>query len=494
MRNKGSITIYMCLIMTIVISLIVTGIRSVGVADARLLMVSSVDLGLYSVFGQYDKTCLKETNLLFVDGGYGKGTLQMNRIYQTLKQDIADNFLAGQGTVMQKNFGNGALEKGSITGYTLATDAKGKVFQTQVIDYMESTLGAQGVRLLLNQFSDEDKTVEEQQEYVEGDSGDAIEEYEQLKDEGEGDVASDEGQEIVDNESTPVTGKEPPKDFVNPIEVIKKVREMGLLTLVVPKEHMVSEKTLDLSQTVSMRPLSQGMGVIAYDGDVDTIKGNLLFQEYIVQNLGNYTKMDSNTSLSYAIEYILQGKDSDMENLKGVVNQLFLMREAANAAHLMKDPVKKNELSAMALVIGTAIGLPGAAPAIEKILLLCWAFGESVLDIRELLSGGTIALIKDQGSWQLSLERLPYLTEGLDSLRKSSEKGLSYVDYLRVLLFLRKDEDKVMRTMDVVEMSIQNKKEESFYLDSCIASLEVEVSMRAWDQTFIIQRNYGYGM
>lgn len=498
MRCKGSMTIYLCLIMTILISIIVTGIRSVAVADARLQIASATDLGLYSLFGQYDKTCLEQTHLLFLEGGYGEEHLQMDQVYRTLEQDITYNFLAGQGAVMQKNIWNAAVKKGSITGYTLATDAGGNVFKGQVIDYMEKTLGVQAVRLLINKLQDEDTIVERQQEdHGSKDSSDAITEYEQLqedakREEEDYDLSESTKGENVSDQKGDVAAD---PDFVNPIEVIKRLREMGLLTLVLPNPDNVSKNAMDLPSSVSGRSLQRGMGVIAYQPDVDSIKGNLLFQEYIMQNCGSYTDIAEKKSIQYELEYILQGKSSDIENLKGVVNQLLLMREAANAAHLMTDPVKKAQLSSAALTISVAIGMPYAESAIEGILLLCWAFGESILDIRELLAGGKVALVKDSSSWQLPIENLPYLAEGLDSFRKSSNKGLNYNDYLRVLLTLRSGQDKVMRCMDIVEMQIRQKEgKQNFRLDSCIAALEIQMEMSACDRIFSIQRNYGYDM
>lgn len=497
MHYKGSITIYLCLIMSILISVIGTGIRSAALANARLQIASAADLGLYSMFGQYDKECLEQTHLLFLDGGYGEESLQMNHIYQALEQDISYNFLAGQGTVMQKNMWNAAVKKGSITGYTLATDAGGNVFKGQVIDYMERTLGAQGVQLLINKLQNEDTIVEKQQDDNQKNSSEAIAEYEQLKEDAKQREENIDTSEIAEGENISEQGQNTLADpnFVNPIEIIKSLQELGILTLVLSNPEEVSKKTIDLSDCVSGRSLQRGMGVISYHPDVDSIKGNLLFQEYILQNCCSYANTAEKKSIQYELEYILQGKSSDIENLNGVVTHLLLMREAANAAHLMTDPVKKAQLSATALAISSAIAMPYAESAIEGILLLCWAFGESILDIRELLAGGEIALVKDSSSWQLSVENLPYLAEGLDSFRKSSTKGLSYNDYLRILLTLKSGQDKIMRSMDVMEMRVrQNAEKQNFRLDSCIAALEIQMEMSACNQTFSIQRNYGYDM
>lgn len=65
---------------------------------------------------------------------------------------------------------------------------------------------------------------------------------------------------------------------------------------------------------------------------------------------------------------------------------------------------------------------------------MCWSFAESILDLRELFHGGRVPLTKTAATWQLSLENLPNLLEGLDSQRRDAKGGMSYEDYLQVLL------------------------------------------------------------
>ncbi len=61
-------------------------------------------------------------------------------------------------------------------------------------------------------------------------------------------------------------------------------------------------------------------------------------------------------------------------------------------------------MNAMALTIASALAIPVASGIISAALIGCWAFAESVLDVRELLDGGKVALVKTDGSsWQLSL-------------------------------------------------------------------------------------------
>ena len=43
----------------------------------------------------------------------------------------------------------------------------------------------------------------------------------------------------------------------------------------------------------------------------------------------------------------------------------------------------------MALALATAVALPMLEPVVKQVLLAAWAFGESVMDLRSLMSGKT---------------------------------------------------------------------------------------------------------
>ena len=55
-KERGSITLFLALILSLLLSLVCTSIESVCMASARTQILNSMDIGLYSVFGQYDKS------------------------------------------------------------------------------------------------------------------------------------------------------------------------------------------------------------------------------------------------------------------------------------------------------------------------------------------------------------------------------------------------------------------------------------------------------
>lgn len=194
------------------------------------------------------------------------------------------------------------------------------------------------------------------------------------------------------------------------------------------------------------------------------------------------------------MEYILFGKDTDLDNLKSMANKLLLIREGVNMAAILADSVKRAQVQTLAAAIASAFLVPPATAAIEAALMLCWAFAESILDVRELFAGGKVSLVKSAQEWQLSLENLQNLLDGLDSIRKGSSSGMDYEDYLQVMLLTQSKGQKLMRGMDMLEFNIQKKLgRENFYLDSCIVALEAQLEVKANQlKTFTVTKQYSY--
>lgn len=179
--------------------------------------------------------------------------------------------------------------------------------------------------------------------------------------------------------------------------------------------------------------------------------------------------------LSYELEYLIGGKGSDRDNLEKVLRELAAVRFAVNYAYLMTDEVKKSEAGAMALTMAGIVALLALTEVIKQGILLAWAFGEAVMELRSLLKGGKIELVKTRESWQLQLSNLLKLgTENDVSDGMHSDKGLSYQDYLRILLFTKSQEESAMRSLDVIEMNMRIKKGEFFRVDRCISKLEIK--------------------
>lgn len=494
--RKGSITIFLTLLLSLLLSLVCTSIESVRMAAARTQILNSMDIGLYSLFGQYDRDLLQDYDLFFLNGSESSGSLKLSLVY--------DNLEAYMKPVLKQNSQKLSIRQGGFTGYRLATDKNGEVFYRQVVTYMKNTLGIQGVQKLMEKFQEKKNPVEKAEKAgTQAEENQSLERYDT-----EMDTAARNSEEAAkqQNETTPGEfgdgSSSPEEEFSdgqamqqvkNPIPVLRRIRNMSLLDLVVPAEKGISDAEADKKSFVSGRKLQEGME-LADDVKKDyTYSSQLLFQQYLAEKLGNY-RSPAVGGLTYQMEYLLCGKNSDRENLKSVAGRLLLIREGVNAAFLMADPIKRGQAQGLALAIASAFLVPPAAAVIETALLFCWAFGESILDLRELFCGGRVPLVKDSQSWQLSLNNLADLLQGLDSQRRNDENGLSYEDYLQILLLSESKAVKLNRGMDMIEACIRSSTgRKEFCLDHCIEAVEASVDILANQRKiFTVKKQYSY--
>ena len=73
MVRRGSITVFLSLMLSLMVSLVCTSIVSVRMAAARVQILNGMDIGLYSLFGQYDRKLLEDYELFALDGSGGGG-------------------------------------------------------------------------------------------------------------------------------------------------------------------------------------------------------------------------------------------------------------------------------------------------------------------------------------------------------------------------------------------------------------------------------------
>ena len=263
----------------------------------------------------------------------------------------------------------------------------------------------------------------------------------------------------------------------NPTDGLEAKKRMGLLRLVLEDEASVSPNIIHTGSLVQER-MRQGRinrGNMAWEEaeGAGQMAERFLFQEYLLRYMGRYGREHEEDALRYQIEYLITGKESDLENLKGVVNRLCILREGANAMYLMSNERKRAEIRLVAAAACTVIALPALTPLLESAILLAWAYAESVYDVKSLLAGGKVPLLKDDGSWHYSLSAA--LNGSLRDETTGGE-GLGYEDYLRIFMMLT-DADKITaRAMDMVEADIRRTPgNAAFRLDGCFRAIEAHV-------------------
>ena len=153
------------------------------------------------------------------------------------------------------------------------------------------------------------------------------------------------------------------------------------------------------------------------------------------------------------------------------------MREGLNFLYLQQDGAKQAQaLSAAAAIAGASVN-PAVIHAVKEGILAAWAYMESICDVRALLSGGKIPLIKDAACWQTQLMNLE---NALAGEYKGETNGMSYENYLDALLYLKTAKHAAYRCMDLMEHSLRSTKGyEACRMDTMLVGMKAKSEYHA---------------
>ncbi len=260
------------------------------------------------------------------------------------------------------------------------------------------------------------------------------------------------------------------------VDFVKKLKKDGVMGYVTDGD--ISDKTIDKSKLSSDTFKNSNYKWKNYGKDKELLR-KVLVGQYIFDKFNNYLNRKDNEQkngqLNYEIEYILFGNMCDRDNLKECINKIILLREGFNFLFLLKDNAKRNEAYELALTIAGYTGMPSIVRITQFLIMAAWSYAESVVDVKDLLNGEKVSLIKKTDEWNLSLSNIKSLKSDntKDNKKDNIESGLSYEDYLRYLLISQDKYIQVIRMIDLMELNIQNKYNVNFQMKQCIVQATV---------------------
>ncbi len=135
-RGKGTITVFLSLISMLFLSLFCTMAESARVQAARTQAAAAFDMGLFSVFGEYDSVLLEEYDVWFFDASRETGRFSEDIPEKLLADYISPNIHVTEGisAVRTWNLFPTEMDECTVDKYALATDDGGQVFYRQVVE------------------------------------------------------------------------------------------------------------------------------------------------------------------------------------------------------------------------------------------------------------------------------------------------------------------------------------------------------------------------
>ena len=473
----GSITLFLALTLTLVLSFCFSLLEAARVQSLSAMAGRRLLLDLESAFGEYHTALWQDYRLLFLDGSDGAGQLDLASL---------EGHMMGESDWAQKgsSFFQMVLRNMEVVRYGLATDGNGTAFELQACRAMKEQLVAGAVDAWKEKLGKGEELASKRQgmEKTWNQAKDAVEDAEviekqkeeaQAGEEGNVNVqpAKREGREQAAKGEAGILGKELPE---NPIESVDLLKRSVVLQAVVENPSVISGKTIVGFSPLEGRQKEKGNMEEMQKGSLDKICFLQYLNDFFSCYTGSGKKGSQEHALDYELEYCIAGKDTDAKNLEKVVKELLLLREVGNFATIMQDGKKQS----LALEMATAaVGFTGIVPLIEAVklgILLAWSYIESVLDVRSLLAGGKVPLMKKPSDWKSDVAL------GKEALKQEAKKteeedGWDYREYLLLLLALVREHTLVNRAMDVVEQNIRLQAgETNFRMDQQIYHIQAE--------------------
>lgn len=409
---RGAITAFLAMIFVLMLSLVGALLESVSVQMTKNRNRADTILALESTFAEYDRQMLEEYDL-FVRNACSESILQ-NR----LEYYGADNL------------------SHSILKRELLTDDGGATFREQAIRYMKHRFGLEDLPQS-TKYDFYSETYLEEEELV----------YMDLEE-----LLAQEKNELPEEN--------------NPLNSVQRLKNTDLLTLLVASAEELSNRRIEVEALPSQRDLHRGN----WGEHISEEKTDKVFLvSYLTEHFTNFSNAKESRPLLYEQEYLLSGCSADRENLEEACKRILSVRMVANYAYLLTDSIKQAEAEALALTMCSLLTVPGIAEVVKHALLLGWAYGESIVDVRSLLKGKKVAAVKSADTWQLQLANLVKLGTDEEVVNEIDVSGgLGYQTYVTGLLFMQNKEVLSMRSLDLIESNLHIK------ADECMTKLEIK--------------------
>ena len=471
MCNKGilhislpaQLTVMVAMVLMVVISLITTCIKSSLQSGYYTVVKQSCRLSEESVFASYNNQLLKDFNIFALN-----------------KSDILNNKLCSYINENISSYSSDiSLSDCAFNTFSYMTDNEGYGVEEQIVKAMEygmySNVLDKEQQSILSGEEQENVQNDKEQESVQADNeckyvrcGENLSEAqaysEQFMEDNENlkkDLAdmleqSDDGDMQYEDRQ-----KEQINTSLNAVWQLYEYLKSGICETVT--EGRISNKYIEIQELADEYIKSRDISFINKDEikrsieasrNEDTLKKNVLSTEYVAKHFICYT----DTSLG----------DNDRKNVYKVINQLAVIREGVNLSYLISSQDKMSEAYMLAAALVGVTGCDLAVRLVQYIIVSIWAYAESIVELRKLLAGETIALIKNRDNWILQLSSLVDEKLNLQSLinnitsyeavnnNKVEENGrdnsIGYKEYLKLLIMFMNKSDRNYRIAALMEL------------------------------------------
>ena len=464
--NTAGVTVSVCLLLTVLLALWQTAVYSVSAASARVVLKSALEQSLYSLFAGYDRELYSRFGILFPDGGFGKPELSPGAWTAFAEKHASYIIDPGYGKSIPEIIPAGCL----LTDYTLCTDGGCEALRSQIRE-LEKLREQSGDSAAMNQIRREAARMEaffqnSGSEMIRWDPAEARFLAEQAARTQAASADPDDHAEepgAADEQSAGADSAKDQHDNTAGTERSIRLLRTGAPELFGDTARRLSRDSASLLSLPSSRILQEGMGVVSLSPP--SADENRYFMNYVYDRFPCFTD-GTDSRLSLQAEYALEGEENDAGNFIAAAEELLHLRWKLDYYAICTD----NELYSM-VPEGGGNG---------RLLLYGWSYSEAVSDVRILLAGGSVPLIKGSGDFLFSPESLPEDPEDFPHPSSGTGSGMDYREHLFLTAVCRDTSPGMLRIADLIEYNMRYEAGRgNFRIDNCLASCGMELSAYA---------------
>lgn len=480
--NRGSVSVFIALILLVILSsvfLLIDGVRIVyGSTKLKQTIVGANE----HVLANYHRELQERYHLFLLDPGFIAEKGIAEEIQSYLEKSICNS-------KAENTFYPFQIHTISVVREVYPDEENLALVKHQIREYMKYKQTTEWVNELTKKMTilkDKDEQEEKTKDLLEQQQRDM---ESQLEEDAK-----------KDSEGSEMTEEEDPENFIekkpeDPRKVVMDILDEGILRVVLPSGKSISSRkitgnSLPSEELKNMQEQEQRAKNIDFSG-LDMIKN--LFTDsniseamnsistqavnisYSLDSFSNFSrKVDKEqaTRLNYEIEYLIHGGKTDKENLENIVNRILLFRFGMNFTYALTDA----SLNAQALSIAAALaGVTGLTPivtALKTMILAAVSYGEAILDVRSLLVGNKIPILKNASNWTISIENIGQILNS-KAVASTDENGMDYEDFLKIFLLSQTNKEvKYGRMLDLMQENIKIR-DKSFSIMESIFGYEV---------------------
>lgn len=460
MKGRGKVTVYLCLIISAMVLLgtVVLRIVSIYVAKGKASMVARITMS--DVKANYNSYIFEHYHILLFDkNNYGRGEASIEeRMDYITRQNIGSAIV---------------LDDVAITGYTLIYDDDCEELKKQIHESFMYGLVELGVDELNEKIGYSTSSYSNELDYsllnVEQSCGNLDGESSS----GETSNSETSNSESSNSEDGNLEVEEGSGNYFGSEEKHKDprtfTRSFGkdsiLLSVILPKDKEVSNEDIIPDDSLSrmkgaFKPyeniksdfedyhdMKSDMKKYSDWGNGISEKGEALFYSKTVFNSYENSEKNKESVMKCEMEYLIAGKKSDYENLNSVCHRMVGLRLPINMCFLLSDVKRMSIVKSISIPISAYTAFI-AEPIIRYLIAGAWSYAESMAEVKNLLRGNRIEFVKKSSNWITDIDNL---AESID-LEQDSSKGLSYEDYLLLLLAME-DDTIYYRMLDIMDVN-----------------------------------------